>query len=185
MNTSYERLAALYDLSDTVLKRPELVYFTVQEKQLPDCLNYLKTHEGFRHLVMISAVDWLEEGVFQLTYHLHNYADKVDFGVRCFVSREEATAPGAHHLWPTAQVYQREIREMFGIDFPGSPDVNEPMILEGWDEMPPMRRDFDTREYSDKTYFPREGRFTEDPQTKMEERYPIEAKVKHGVEEQL
>jgi NADH-quinone oxidoreductase subunit C len=62
---------------------------------------------------------------------------------------------------------------MFGIDFPGSPGVDESFILEGWQEIPPMRKDFDTAAYSEKTFFPREGRKTDDPKEYMKEKlYP-------------
>jgi NADH-quinone oxidoreductase subunit C len=71
--------------------------------------------------------------------------------------------------------YQRELKEMFGIDFQGSPRVNEAFILEGWDNIPPMRRDFDTKKYSEETYFPREGRGTNDPSEYMKQKlYPNE-----------
>jgi NADH-quinone oxidoreductase subunit C len=64
---------------------------------------------------------------------------------------------------------------MFGINFPGSPDVDKPFILEGWEEIPPYRRDFDTKEYSEKTYFPRPGRETHDPAEYMKKKlYPNE-----------
>jgi NADH-quinone oxidoreductase subunit C len=62
---------------------------------------------------------------------------------------------------------------MFGIDFPGSPRVDESFVLEGWDEIPPMRREFDTREYSERTYFPRPGRSTAETKAHMKEKlYP-------------
>jgi NADH-quinone oxidoreductase subunit C len=87
-----------------------------------------------------------------------------------------------HHLWAQAQVYQRELREMFGIDFPGCPRVNESFILEGWREIPPMRRDFDTKEYSERTYFPREGRSTIDPSERMaRDRYPREETINRAI----
>ena len=57
---------------------------------------------------------------------------------------------------------------MFGIDFPGSPGVDEDFLLEGWDEIPPMRREFDTRAYAEKTFFPREGRKKTDPRAHMQ-----------------
>jgi NADH-quinone oxidoreductase subunit C len=78
-----------------------------------------------------------------------------------------------HHLWQQAKIYQRELREMFGIDFPGSPGLHENFALEGWEDIPPMRRDFDTKEYSEKTYFPRPGRQTHDPREYMKQKlYP-------------
>jgi len=79
----------------------------------------------------------------------------------------------AHHLWKNMQTYQRELKEMFGIDFPGCPRVDEDFILEGWDDMPPYRRDFDTKKYSTDTYFPRPGRGSNDPAEYMKKKmYP-------------
>lgn len=68
-----------------------------------------------------------------------------------------------HHLWAQAATYQRELKEMYGVHFPGSPRVDEEFALEGWKDVPPMRRDFDTLAYSEKTFFPRPGRKSHDP----------------------
>ena len=80
-----------------------------------------------------------------------------------------------HPLWKQARVYQRELKEMMGIDFPGSPDVDKPLVLEGWEDIPPMRKDFDTVKYSSNTYFPRPGRKTYEPKEYMKKKlYPEE-----------
>ena len=81
-----------------------------------------------------------------------------------------------HDLWPTAATYQRELREMFGIDFPGSPRVEEDFILEGWIDIPPYRRDFDTKKFAEDNFEHREGRITKDPATHMKDQlYPDKA----------
>ena len=78
-----------------------------------------------------------------------------------------------HDLWPTAATYQRELREMFGISFPESPGVMDDFILEGWQDKPPYRRDFDTLEYSEANYKQRPGRETFDPTEHMKQQlYP-------------
>ena len=80
-----------------------------------------------------------------------------------------------HHLWAQAATYQRELKEMYGINFPGSPRVDEEFALEGWKDVPPMRRDFDTLAYSESTFFPRPGRKTHDPVEYMKKNmYPDE-----------
>ena len=57
------------------------------------------------------------------------------------------------------------------------------MMLEGWDNIPPMRRDFDTKKYSEETFFPREGRETYDPRKVMEEKsYPKESEIKYEIQ---
>ncbi|MGM0407978.1 MAG: NADH-quinone oxidoreductase subunit C, partial [Bacteroidota bacterium] len=121
------------------------------------------------------AVDWIEDNKFQLTYLLNNPEKKSDIGVKVLIDRENPEMESIHHLWKQAKTYQRELREMFGINFPGSPKVDEPFILEGWTDIPPYRRDFDTKKYSEETYFPRPGRSTNDPATYMKQKlYPDE-----------
>lgn len=148
------------------------VFITVSPNDVIGLLAYLKNVEGFTHLVLLTAVDWIEENQFQLTWLVNNPVLKQEMGIRAFIERsvwpEESVMDSAHHLWPAAKTYQRELHEMFGIDFPDSPEVNEPLILEYWDQLPPYRRDFDTKKYSEETYFPREGRYTRDPKTHME-----------------
>jgi len=163
-------------------RRNDLSFATVGRQTAVEVITWLRDYAGFRHLVMISAVDYPERDSIQLTYLLHNHQTRKDIGLRVVLDRREKTMDSIHHLWAGAQVYQRELREMFGIDFPGSPGVDKPMILEGWREMPPMLKEFDTKKYSEETYFPRPGRFTMEPQTVMENKlYPIETEVKNEI----
>jgi NADH-quinone oxidoreductase subunit C len=118
-------------------------------------------------------VDWIEDDSFQLTYLLSDRTGGRDIGVRLMLPRDNTSMESIHDLWPTAATYQRELREMFGIDFPDSPRVNEDFILEGWIDIPPYRRDFDTLQYSQETYPERPGRETNDPAEYMKKKlYP-------------
>ncbi|MBN2801958.1 MAG: NADH-quinone oxidoreductase subunit C, partial [Deltaproteobacteria bacterium] len=150
------------------------MFITCLKKDAVSVLSYLKNYEGYKHLCFLTAVDWLEDNKFQLTYMLNNPTTKEQLGVRTFIERsvwpEESKMQTAHHLWPAIKTYQRELHEMFGIDFPDSPEVNDPFILDFWDTTPPYRRDFDTEKYSEETYFPREGRGSNDPAGYMKEK---------------
>lgn len=162
----------------------DLAFVTVAPEAARHLILDLRDRFGFTHLVLLTAVDYIEEGKFLLTYLLHNYELHHDIGVQVPIGREaDATAGAAsaarmesiHDLWAQAGTYQRELKEMFGIDFPGSPRIDEPFILEGWEEVPPMRREFDTKRYSETTYFPRPGRSTNDPADYMRQKlYPKE-----------
>jgi NADH-quinone oxidoreductase subunit C len=153
----------------------DLAFVTVVPAEARHLIQDLRDRFGFTHLVLLTAVDYLEEGKFLLTYMLHNYELHHDIGVQVPIGRDGAAMESIHDLWAQAGTYQRELKEMFGIDFPGSPRVDEPFILEGWDEVPPMRREFDTKQYSETTYFPRPGRSTNDPADYMRQKlYPKE-----------
>lgn len=167
MKELYSRLKALYPLGELTEQREDLAFVTVPAAHLRDTIQHLRDKEGFTHLVLLTAVDWLEEGHFQLTYLLNNRALACDIGLRVMIDRNAATMESIHEIWPTAATYQRELREMFGIDFPGSPRIEEEFILEGWNDIPPYRRDFDTLKYAQESYAERPGRVTHDPETHM------------------
>lgn len=171
INTFKERFA----VTQVSGSEPLLRFITVPKDQAVKAVRFLLVEQGYRHLVLLTAVDYPEQGKFQLTYLLHNPEKKSDIGIRTLIDREGATMESAHELWPTVATYQRELREMFGIGFPGSPGVDDDFILEGWQGMPPYRRDFDTKVFAESFYPQREGRETNDPATYMKEKlYPNE-----------
>ena len=170
------RLKKHHKLTDADYRRSDLTFVTAKKDELRALLVELRDMEGFTHLVLLTAVDWLEEGLFQLTYMLNNRAANQTLAVRVMIDRDNAVGDTIHDLWPTAETYQRELREMFGIDFPGSPRVDEEFILEGWTDMPPYRRDFDSLAYSLQTYRERPGRKTYDPREHMKKHLYPDAK---------
>lgn len=169
MRTLIEQLQLRFRLGPLHLQRPDLGFADVQPEHLRAVLTQLRDLHGFTHLVLLTAVDWLEDGEFQLTYLLNRRSANQTLGLRLHLPREGATAESIHDLWPTAATYQRELREMFGIDFPGSPRVDEAFMLEGWTDLPPYRRDFDSLAYSQQTYAERPGRVSHDPRAHMQQ----------------
>ena len=173
MQSLYDSLKDRFSLGEFTVQRDQLAFVTVPREQLRPLLLHLRDLEGFTHLVLLTAVDWMEDNIFQLTYLLSDRAKGRDLGVRLMLPRDSASMDSIHDIWPTAATYQRELREMFGIDFPDSPRVYEEFILEGWPDIPPYRRDFDTLEYARETYPERPGRETNDPAEFMKKKlYP-------------
>jgi len=166
MNNIIKEIEKHYTITNIKEQRKDLSFITVSMDRVTSILEYLK-REGFSHLVLLTAVDWIEQNKFQLTYLINNPHVKADIGVRTFIDRNSPVMESIHTMWATAATYQRELKEMFGIDFPGSPGVDEEFILEGWDGPPPYRRDFDTLKYAEETFFPRPGRTKEDPKEYM------------------
>ena len=170
MNQTIENIKKQFNITKVDTQRDNLVYVTVEKDRLLSLLIFLRNNEGMKHFVLMTAVDFIEDDIFQLTYTLNNPDKKFDIGIRIKIDRTIASMESAHSLWPTIATYQREIFEMYGISFPGSPRIDEELMLEGWDEIPPGRRDFDTLKYAEDTFFPREGRSKKDPKEYMKEK---------------
>ena len=175
MEKIINKIKDLYPVSDFKQQNKDTALLTVDQYKAIDFITHMQLNEGFKHLSILTAVDWIENNQFQLSYIINNPKLKMDLILRVFIDREKAEMESVHHLWKQAATYQRELKEMFGINFPGSPGLDKPFILEGWEGMPPYRRDFDTKKYSEETYFPREGRTTNDPSDYMKQKmYPDE-----------
>ena len=120
-------------------------FVTVKQSQLYDVLKHLK-EMGFDHLSDVTAVDYIDDNNFEIIYHLWSHSLKRRLNVKMRISREEPTVTSVIRLWPGSQIHERKVHEMFGIVFEGNPDLS-PLFLEDWEEIPPFRKDFDTREY--------------------------------------
>lgn len=133
------------------------VDFNVKKEIIPSILLYLKEEMGFIHLSHISCVDWLEEGELEVIFIVWSPVEKLKVFVRTRLDRENAVMENIDMIWRQANTYERELREMFGIQFTGLVAPDE-FILEDWQGPPPMRRDFDTAAYAKDTFFERPGR---------------------------
>ena len=167
MNTLLERLTHDFSVTEITQRHAGLTTLKVDKKNGERLLRELRDREGYTHLSFIACVDYIEDGIFSIVYMLHNYDKKNSLGIHVAIDREHAEMTSIHTLWAQAWTYQRELREMYGIRFPGSPRLDEDFCLEGWDQIPPMRREFDTAKYSTEQFGHREGRVSEDPRQHM------------------
>jgi len=134
-------------------KKNQLVVQLPKEGLL-SVLTFLQ-HRGYRHLQMISCVDWMDEKEFELVYILSAYLEdggeytetaQLNILVKIRIDRDAATALSVLPIFENAEPYEREIHELFGIHFEGHPRLT-PLFLERSYAIPPFRKDFDSRRY--------------------------------------
>ncbi len=132
------------------IKRKQNVSVELAPKNLIQALSFLKSH-SYQHLSTISCVDWLADEEFELVYHLFSYDDYINISLKTRIKREPGVFQTAKEIWPVAEFYERDIHEFFGVEFKGNDNLEE-MILENWQHLPPMRKDFDTRKFVNDNY---------------------------------
>jgi NADH-quinone oxidoreductase subunit C len=122
-------------------------------------LRYLK-ESGFDHLALVSCVDWIKESKFEVVYVLTcymrndtDYTAEQRFHVllRTQIPRNKPALRSVIDVFENAEPYEREMHELYGVDFHGHPRLI-PLFLERDYETPPFRKDFDTREYVEETF---------------------------------
>jgi len=154
MNEVIEKIRRQFkDASITEIDEREVKIDALQENVL-GILSILK-NEGFSHLSLLTCVDWIENKEFELVYILFSWKDGGKIIVSTGIDRENPKFVTVKHMWPVARFYEREIHEFFGVEFEGNDDM-KPLILELWDDIPPLRKDFDPLEYSRRKFPDRE-----------------------------
>lgn len=78
---------------------------------------------------------------FQVFAHVANIVDHHDVMLKADVPDDDLTVPTWSKLYAGANWHEREVREMFGIDFAGHPDKRN-LYLPGGFEGHPLRKDF-------------------------------------------
>lgn len=131
------------------------VAYDVNVGEFHSILSHLKTL-GWTQLSTLTCVDFIKDGKFQLVAILFNWEKAVYIQVRILLDRMKPLFRTITTIYPGAQYYEREVHEMFGVEFEGNEDSYKGYFLELWDDLPPLRKDFDSRAYSDKKYEKRE-----------------------------
>jgi len=129
-----------------VVSEGNLISLSVKKEQFYEVLLALKDDKMFDHLSDITCIDYIDENEFELIYHLWSHIKKLRVNVKVRIARNSPSIKSVVDLWAGAQIHERENHEMFGINFEGNPNLS-PLFLEDWEEIPPFRKDFDTREY--------------------------------------
>ena len=163
----FEKLQRDFGVTGITELKPGMTTLKVNKDSAESLIRQLRDRHGYTHLNFIACIDYIEDGIFTLVYMLHNYDTKHTLSILADISRDNAEMESIHNLWAQAWTYQRELREMYGIRFPGSPRLDEDFCLEGWDQIPPMRREFDTKKFSEERFGHREGRSSEEPREHM------------------
>ncbi len=122
-----------------------VIYLKIANKEYLNIAKYFKEHR-FRRLLTVSAVDWVDEGLFEVYFILHSISDNFYIKVSTSISRKKAEIESLCDVWPNAELHERETWEMFKIIFKGNTMLKS-FFLENWIGPPPFRKDFDWREY--------------------------------------
>ena len=78
-----------------------------------------------------------------MVYHLRSTTNKHELVVKSKLDRSNAAIHTVSHIWKTAIFHEREVYELFGVDFIEHPDLRLLILPEGWEGKNPLRKDFE------------------------------------------
>ena len=136
-------------LSDAVLFRNQ-ASMTVAKEPLVAVSEYLKSQEGgaYTFLTDETGVDYPKRPKrFEIIYQLYSF--KLNHRLRLKVlAAEGEKIPSVVRVWPTANWLEREVYDMFGIEYEGHPDLRRILLPDEWTGHP-LRKDYDILKQDD------------------------------------
>jgi len=117
----------------------EITLWIAPEKIFEVC-RYLKDEWKFVRLSGLSAIDrYPQEPRFEVFYLLHSLERNERLRLKLAVAGGEVRSVTG--VWASANWYERETFDLFGVQFTGHPDLKRIMMPENW-EGHPLRKDF-------------------------------------------
>ena len=123
--------------------------YWVDKQQLPRLMHLLRRQldNGFDFCFDLTAIDErerqfkLSEQVqdFTVIYHLRSYARNRDIRIKVALSQDDKSLSTVSNIWPNANWYEREVWDMFGIEFVGHPHLTRILMPQTWQGHPLLK----------------------------------------------
>ena len=100
-----------------------------------------KVELNFNYLFCQTCIDWKTH--LTMVYHLESTIYRHQLVVKAQLDRSKPEIETVSHIWRTAEFNEREVYEMFGVNFLNHPDLRLLILPDGWEGRNPMRKDFE------------------------------------------
>ena len=135
------------DIINSVIEHSHLS-ITIVFSSIEKITSILKNNDvcKFRTLIDITAIDYPEQDErFCLVYHYLSMQQNIRIRIKSFV-KDEQIVPSITNLFPSANWFEREVFDMYGILFSNHPDMRRILTDYGF-QGHPLRKDFPTTGY--------------------------------------
>jgi NADH-quinone oxidoreductase subunit C len=147
------------------------LYIEINKEDLIDVILFLKTNNNtkFRQLIDITAVDYPEEAQrFKMVYLLlsHEFNQRI---ILSYYINENEVINSLTSIFPAANWMEREVFDMYGINFKDHPDLRRILTDYGF-EGHPLRKDFPLTGHLEVRYNEDQKKVIKEP-VKLEQNY--------------
>ena len=147
------------------------IYVEIDKEDLIDVVLFLKTHKDikFRQLIDITVVDYPEEiQRFKIVYLFlsHEFNQRL---ILSYLINENEVISSLTSIFPSANWMEREVFDMYGVNFKDHPDLRRILTDYGF-EGHPLRKDFPLTGHSEVRYSEEQKKVINEP-VKLEQNY--------------
>ena len=132
-------------------ERKGYIGWLVEKDNLIEIATYVREELDYDLLSSVTGVDYLPEEKMEVVYQVYKTTGGPGLFFKVQIPREDPMEiPSVINIWPGADLQEREIWDLYGIKFPGHPDLRRILTWEGF-EGHPMRKDWQEPFYEEET----------------------------------
>jgi NADH-quinone oxidoreductase subunit C len=159
----------------TKVKKTEInhnqIYLEIEKEHIIDVTLFIKNNKDtkFRQLIDITVVDYPEQSQrFKVVYLFlsHEFNQRM---ILSYLINENEVIPSLTSIFPAANWMEREVFDMYGVNFKDHPDLRRILTDYGF-EGHPLRKDFPLTGHSEVRYSEEQKKVINEP-VKLEQNY--------------
>ena len=128
--------------------RDELTVWITREQLIP-AMTFLRDNEATRFNLLsdVTCVDWFpSEPRFEVVYQITSIPRKTRLRVKVKLDSSDTRIQSVISVWQSSNFFEREVFDLFGIQFEGHPYMKRIMMPEDW-KGHPLRKDYPVEGY--------------------------------------
>ena len=139
LKTNITRLLATATFDET----GEWLNVSIESKDWLSLAQQLRQEESlqFDYLFCLTCIDFKTN--LTMVYHLSSTIFRHNIVIKSVLNNNDPEIQSVSHIWKTAEFHEREVYEMFGVNFLNHPDLRLLILPDGWEGKNPMRKDFE------------------------------------------
>lgn len=117
---------------------------TISKEKIVELAKFLKDNEELQFIMCkdVTAIDWAtRKNRFTVVYHVYSFKNNYELRIKANIEKEPCEIDSVANIWLSANWYERETFDMYGINFINHPDLRRMYMPEGF-QYNPLRKDF-------------------------------------------
>jgi NADH-quinone oxidoreductase subunit C len=143
----YSELSSKFkDKVQLVYTKPNRIKIYVKPEHIIEVAFFLKSQLGLDHAESVCGIDYPNENVIEVIYHLNSYSREelapIIFALSTKTDRNSSYLPSLLPVFKSVEYHERETYEMLGVYFQGHPRNERFLLPEDWADIPPLKKEF-------------------------------------------
>lgn len=118
-------------------------YLIISPDAITEIARFLKREKtlAFDFLSCISGVDYPDEGIIEVVYHIFSYSKGHKLVLKVKLPRDNPVVDSIVGVWKAGDWLEREVYDLLGVEFKGHPNLRRILLPEDWQGYP-LRKDY-------------------------------------------